>query len=51
MPGPKQNLDEFLKIMESHTNSSNNTVFADGAGNIAYLHSNFVPGVVAIWTT
>ena len=28
--------------MESHTNS-NNTVFADGAGNIAYLHSNFVP--------
>ena len=29
--------------MESHTNSSNNTVFADGAGNIAYLHSNFVP--------
>jgi acyl-homoserine-lactone acylase len=38
-----KNLDEFLKIMESHTNSSNNTVFADAAGNIAYLHSNFVP--------
>jgi hypothetical protein len=29
--------------MESHTNSSNNTLFADAEGNIAYLHSNFVP--------
>ncbi|HEX7048802.1 MAG TPA: penicillin acylase family protein [Longimicrobiales bacterium] len=37
------NLDEFLEIMEAHTNSSNNTVFADAEGNIAYLHSNFVP--------
>lgn len=38
-----KNLDEFLEIMGSHTNSSNNTVYADAAGNIAYLHSNFVP--------
>ncbi|MEO1170835.1 MAG: penicillin acylase family protein [Myxococcota bacterium] len=38
-----KNLDEYLAIMEQHTNSSNNTVFADAEGNIAYLHSNFVP--------
>lgn len=37
------NLDEYLTVMESHTNSSNNTLFADAEGNIAYLHSNFVP--------
>ncbi|MEM6938313.1 MAG: penicillin acylase family protein, partial [Pseudomonadota bacterium] len=36
-------LDAYLEIMEAHTNSSNNTVFADAEGNIAYLHSNFVP--------
>ena len=29
--------------MELHTNSSNNTVFADADGNIAYFHANFVP--------
>ncbi len=33
----------FRQIMELHTNSSNNTVFADGAGNIAYFHSNYIP--------
>jgi acyl-homoserine-lactone acylase len=38
-----KNLDEYLKVMEAHTNSSNNTLFADRDGNIAYLHSNFVP--------
>lgn len=38
-----RNLAEFLKIMELHTNSSNNTVFADAEGNIAYLHSNYIP--------
>jgi acyl-homoserine-lactone acylase len=37
------NLDAYLEVMKSHTNSSNNTVFADAEGNIAYLHSNFVP--------
>ncbi|MEO0424869.1 MAG: penicillin acylase family protein, partial [Pseudomonadota bacterium] len=36
-------LDDYLGIMALHTNSSNNTVFADAEGNIAYLHSNFVP--------
>ena len=29
--------------MGLHTNSSNNTVFADAEGNIAYFHSNFIP--------
>ncbi len=33
----------FRKIMDLHTNSSNNTVFADAAGNIAYFHSNYIP--------
>ncbi len=33
----------FKKIMDLHTNSSNNTVFADATGNIAYLHSNYIP--------
>jgi acyl-homoserine-lactone acylase len=38
-----RNLDEYLEVMRSHTNSSNNTLFADAEGNIAYFHSNFVP--------
>jgi acyl-homoserine-lactone acylase len=38
-----RNLDEFVAAMATHTNSSNNTVFADAEGNIAYLHSNFIP--------
>jgi acyl-homoserine-lactone acylase len=38
-----RNLAEYLEVMETHTNSSNNTLFADAEGNIAYLHSNFVP--------
>src|SRR4029079_587128 len=29
--------------MELHTNSSNNTVYADADGNIAYFHANFIP--------
>ncbi|HUQ18848.1 MAG TPA: penicillin acylase family protein [Gemmatimonadaceae bacterium] len=33
----------FRKTMELHTNSSNNTVFADARGNIAYFHGNFIP--------
>jgi acyl-homoserine-lactone acylase len=35
--------DSFTKTMELHTNSSNNTIFADSKGNIAYFHSNFIP--------
>ncbi|MEX1197500.1 MAG: penicillin acylase family protein [Pseudohongiellaceae bacterium] len=37
------NYDEFLEMMEIRTNSSNNTVFADSSGNIAYFHGNFMP--------
>ena len=33
----------FRQIMELHTNSSNNTVFADADGDIAYFHANFIP--------
>jgi acyl-homoserine-lactone acylase len=38
-----RNLAEYKKVMEAHTNSSNNTLYADAEGNIAYLHSNFIP--------
>jgi acyl-homoserine lactone acylase PvdQ len=34
---------EFRQTMELHTNSSNNTVFADADGDIAYFHANFIP--------
>jgi acyl-homoserine-lactone acylase len=34
---------EFRQSLELHTNSSNNTIFADADGNIAYFHSNFIP--------
>ena len=33
----------FRQTMELHTNSSNNTIFADGDGDIAYFHSNYIP--------
>jgi acyl-homoserine-lactone acylase len=33
----------FMKVMELEANSSNNTVYADADGNIAYLHPQFVP--------
>jgi acyl-homoserine-lactone acylase len=33
----------FRQTMELHTNSSNNTIFADADGNIAYFHANFIP--------
>ena len=36
-------LAEYKQVMEAHTNSSNNTLYADADGNIAYFHSNFVP--------
>ncbi|HYD53943.1 MAG TPA: penicillin acylase family protein, partial [Gemmatimonadaceae bacterium] len=34
---------EFARVMQLRTNSSNNTVYADADGNIAYWHGNFVP--------
>lgn len=39
----KSNHNEFRKMMEIRTNSSNNTVYADSDGNIAYYHGNFIP--------
>jgi acyl-homoserine lactone acylase PvdQ len=33
----------FKQSMELHTNSSNNTIFADRDGDIAYFHGNFIP--------
>ncbi|MDJ0940795.1 MAG: acylase [Woeseiaceae bacterium] len=35
--------DGFRAMMDIRTNSSNNTVYADSGGNIAYYHGNFVP--------
>ena len=33
----------YVRIMQLHTNSSNNTIYADADGHIAYFHSNFIP--------
>ena len=35
--------DDFKKAMDMRSNNSNNTVFADDKGNIAYWHGNFMP--------
>jgi len=35
--------NSFRQTMELHTNSSNNTIFADADGDIAYFHGNFIP--------
>jgi acyl-homoserine-lactone acylase len=33
----------YWKAMELQANSSNNTIFADADGDIAYFHGNFIP--------
>ncbi len=33
----------YRKTMEIQANSSNNTIFADSSGDIAYFHGNFIP--------
>jgi acyl-homoserine-lactone acylase len=33
----------FKKVLELRGNTSNNTVYADAEGNIAYWHGNFIP--------
>ncbi|NHZ80293.1 acylase [Massilia sp. CCM 8695] len=38
-----RNYKQFRASMELRTNSSNNTVYADADGNIAYFHGNFLP--------
>lgn len=35
--------EDYKKAMDLRANTSNNTVFADDRGNIAYWHGNFVP--------
>jgi acyl-homoserine-lactone acylase len=34
---------QYAKVLELKANSSNNTIFADAQGDIAYLHPQFVP--------
>ena len=34
---------EYRKVMDLLANTSNNTVYADAEGNIAYWHGNFIP--------
>ena len=38
-----RNYAQFRRTMELHTNSSNNTIFADADGDIAFFHANFIP--------
>jgi acyl-homoserine lactone acylase PvdQ len=38
-----RNYKTFRDSMELHTNSSNNTIYADADGTIAYFHANFIP--------
>ena len=38
-----KNFVEYQKAMNWKANTSNNTVYADNKGNIAYWHGNFVP--------
>ena len=35
--------DSFMKVAGLNANSSNNTLFADDKGDIAYLHPQFIP--------
>ncbi|MGO9636270.1 MAG: penicillin acylase family protein [Steroidobacteraceae bacterium] len=37
------NYTSFRKIQNMRTDTSNNTVYADADGNIAYFHGNFIP--------
>ena len=38
-----RDLAAFRSVLNLHTNSSNNTVYADADGHVAYFHANFVP--------
>ena len=38
-----KDLESFLRVARLKANSSNNTIFADDSGTIAYLHPQFVP--------
>jgi acyl-homoserine lactone acylase PvdQ len=38
-----RNYKAYLQTMEFKANSSNNTIFADADGDIAYFHGNYIP--------
>jgi acyl-homoserine lactone acylase PvdQ len=38
-----KNYKAYLETMQLKANSSNNTIFADADGDIAYFHGNFIP--------
>ena len=38
-----RNYKAYKETMDLHTNSSNNTIYADADGSIAYFHANFIP--------
>ena len=38
-----KNYKQYLDTMELKANSSNNTIYADADGDIAYFHGNFIP--------
>ncbi|MDQ6787261.1 MAG: acylase [Acidobacteriota bacterium] len=38
-----RNYKEFRQVMQLHANSSNNTIYADSDGNIAFFYPNFIP--------
>lgn len=38
-----RNYEDFKRTVELQSNSSNNTIYADADGNIAYWHASFIP--------
>ena len=38
-----RNYTQYMRAMELKANSSNNTLYADADGNVAYLHPQFIP--------
>ena len=38
-----KSFDDYQKAMDLTANASNNTIYADAKGNIAYWHGNFIP--------
>ena len=38
-----RSFSDFKKVLDIRANTSNNTIYADDEGNIAYWHGNFVP--------
>ena len=44
-----KNYAEFYKTQQMRTDTSNNTVYADADGTIAYFHGNFIPKRDPAW--